>query len=110
MEQLPGFIDKKRALATRYKHAFENMEGVKFFCESPHVKSNYWLNVLLLDKADLDQRDKILEKTNDAGIMTRPAWILLNKLKMFQDSPVSDLSCAQDLEFRLMNIPSSVML
>ncbi len=110
MEQLPGFLEKKRELATRYQRAFENVEGVKFFSEPPHAKSNYWLNVLLLDEANLEQRNKLLEKTNDAGIMTRPVWTLLNKLAMYQDCPRMDLSCAENLEARLINIPSSSFL
>jgi len=110
MEQLPGFLEKKRALAERYQKAFQSVEGLKFFTEPPNSKSNYWLNVLLLDKADTEQRDKILEKTNDAGIMTRPAWILLNELKMYQEYPVMDLIVAQKLEQRLINIPSSKFL
>jgi len=110
MEQLPGFLEKKRALSTRYQKAFQTIKGIRFYTEPSNSKSNYWLNVLLLDKADIKQRDDILERTNDAGILTRPAWILLNKLHMFKNCPAADLSIAQDLEFRLINIPSSVTL
>lgn len=110
MEQLPGFLEKKRALAARYQKAFQIIEGIKFYTEPPNSKSNYWLNVLLLDKADVEQRDKILEKTNNTGIMTRPVWTLLNKLAMFQDCPCMDLSCANNLEASLINIPSSSLL
>jgi len=110
MEQLPGFLEKKRNLATLYKRNFQGIEGIKFFTEPPHTKSNYWLNSLLLDKVNIEQRNKLLEKTNDAGIMTRPAWTLLHKLAMFHDCPCMDLSCAVNLESRLINIPSSVFL
>lgn len=110
MEQLPGFLENKRSLATRYNQAFQNVSGIQFFTEPPHSKSNYWLNVLLLDEANLEQRNELLEKTNEAGIMTRPAWTLLNKLAMFRDCPCMDLSCAKNLEARLINIPSSSFL
>jgi perosamine synthetase len=110
MEQLSGFLEKKRNLATLYSQAFQNVGGIKFFSEPPNSKSNYWLNCLLLDEANLEQRNKILEKTNDEDIMTRPVWTLLNKLAMFKDCPTSDLSCAEDLEMRLINIPSSSFL
>jgi len=110
MEQLPGFLEKKRNLAARYSQAFQKAEGVQFFTEPPDSKSNYWLNAVLLDEANLEQRDKLLEKTNDAGIMTRPVWKLLSKLEMFKDCPCMDISCAADLEMRLINIPSSSFL
>jgi perosamine synthetase len=110
MEQLPRFLEQKRDLAARYNRAFQNIDGVKFFTEPPHSKSNYWLNVLLLDEDNLEQRNELLEKTNDAGILTRPIWTLLNKLAMFRDCPCIDLSCAENLEARIINIPSSAFL
>ena len=110
MEQLPNFLKKKRDLAARYNHAFQNVEGIQFFTEPPNAKSNYWLNALLLDEANLELRNELLDKINDAGIMTRPAWTLLHKLSMFQDCPRMDLSIAENLEARLINIPSSSFL
>lgn len=110
MEQLPNFLEKKRDLASRYNHAFQNVEGIQFFTEPPNAKSNYWLNVLLLDEANFELRNELLDKINDAGIMARPAWTLLHKLSMFQDCPKMDLYVAENLEQRLINIPSSATL
>jgi len=110
MEQLPAFLEKKRKLATCYSQAFQTVAGVRFFYEPPNAKSNYWLNVLLLNDTNIDQRNILLEKTNNAGIMTRPVWALLNKLDMFKDCPCMDLTCANNLEQRLINIPSSAIL
>jgi len=110
MEQLPKFLEQKRRLADRYRNNFQGIEGVRFFTEPSFAKSNYWLNVLILDGAFSEKRDVVLEKTNDNGIMTRPAWRLMNKLPMFQDCPAMDLSCAENLAKRLINIPSSSFL
>jgi perosamine synthetase len=110
MEQLPKFLEQKRRLANRYQNAFQGIEGVRFFTEPFFAKSNYWLNVLLLDEAFSEYRDVVLEKTNDNGIMTRPAWTLMNKLPIFKDCPAMDLDCAENLSKRLINIPSSSFL
>jgi perosamine synthetase len=126
LEQLSGFIEKKRSLAERYKKVFSNVNGVNFFSEPPFARSNYWLNVILLDNhssnahalsstayelKDLFQlRDSILDVTNSNGIMTRPAWTLMHKLSAFKDCPRMDLSVAESLEARLINLPSSVTL
>lgn len=110
MEQLPKFLTQKRNLAESYEKAFQGIEGVSFFSEPSFARSNYWLNILLLDEAFSDKRDVVLEKTNDNGIMTRPAWKLLYRLAMFNDSPKMDLSVAESLEKRLINIPSSATL
>ena len=110
LEQLTGFIRKKRDLAEKYKKAIESIDGVRFFSEPDFAKSNYWLNVLLLDESISAQRDDILEITYNNGIMTRPAWTLMHKLPMFQDSPRMDLSTAENLEKRIINLPGSATL
>ena len=110
LEQLPNFLEKKRNLAETYRRIFETVEGVTFFTEPEFASSNYWLNALLLDTEQTDFRDEMLCLTNDEGIMTRPAWRLMHRLEMFENCPRSDLTVAEYLEKRLINIPSSVSL
>jgi perosamine synthetase len=107
LEQLPGFLESKRNLAKAYEAAFADIEGVRFFTEADFVTSNYWLNVLLLDRDVADARDAVLGITNDNGFMTRPAWTPMHELPMYADCPRMDLSVAEDLARRLINIPSS---
>jgi probable aminotransferase len=40
--------------------------------------------------------------------MSRPIWQLMNRLPMFKDCPKTDLSNAEWLEARVVNIPSGV--
>lgn len=110
LEELPAFLTAKRALAERYREAFAPVTGVRFFSEPSHSRSNYWLNTLVLDQGAGKQRDALLAATNDAGIMTRPAWTLMSKLAMFEQCPQMDLTTCNSLEQRLVNIPSSVAL
>lgn len=106
--QLEGFVGAKRRLAESYMQAFEGMAHVTVFREPSFARSNYWLNTLIL--SNCDDREPVLAATNDAGIMTRPVWTLLHKLPMFKDCPRMDLSTAEDLERRIVNIPSSAVL
>ncbi len=110
LEQLPTFLERKRQLACQYQAACQQVEGIRFFEEPAFAKSNYWLNAFLLDEAFSHQRDDVLEKTNECGLKTRPAWDLLNTLTFFADAPKMDLSCAKNLAQRLINIPSSAFL
>ncbi len=109
-EGLPCFVEKKRNFAARYENAFSDIEGIRFFTEPGFAKSNYWLNVLLLEDEYASFREELLEVTNDNGIMTRPAWALLNKLPMYSGCPAMDLDSAQSLASRIINLPSSVFL
>lgn len=110
LEQLTAFIAAKRRLASRYQTLFSGVDGVSVVTEPAFAESNYWLNALLLDEDKAGLRDEILERTNDAGIMTRPAWTPMHHLPMFSACPRMDLSMTESLVRRLINIPSSAIL
>ncbi len=105
LEQLELFIEKKRETAERYREYFGNL-GLRFVTEIDQAKSNYWLCSVLMENRE--QRDQLLEETNRNKIMTRPAWTLMNKLPMYENCFTSSLEHAQDIEDRLVNLPSSV--
>jgi len=110
LEQLPGFLRDKRRLFEQYQVAFSNVPGVHLVAEPAGSSSNYWLQTLLLDTAHAEQRDAVLAATNDAGLMTRPIWALMNRLSMYANSPSAPLPVAESLEQRVINIPSSSSL
>jgi perosamine synthetase len=107
MESLEFFIGKQRELAFKYKEFFKDTD-VEFIEEPKDSTSNYWLNAVLLK--DKKARDEFLQYTNDNGVMTRSIWRLMNRLEMFKDAQCGDLSTAQWLEDRVVNISSSVVL
>jgi len=110
VEALPGMIAAKRSLFQHYQAVFEPIDGVRLVKEPAHCHSNYWLQTLMLDAASIEQRDAILQATNQAGYMTRPAWTLLSELQPFNDCPSMGLVEARALSQRLINIPSSSSL
>jgi perosamine synthetase len=107
LEQLDGFLENKSLLANKYKEFFKKSDIV-FVTELENSKSNYWLNTIILK--DGQQRDLLLDEANSKGIMLRPIWVLMNKLPMFKESQCGDLSNADWLEQRVVNIPSSVVI
>ena len=107
MESLLLFVEKQRALATQYQEFFKDSE-LEFISEPKHSTSNYWLNAVILK--DRETRDAFLKYTNDHGVMTRSIWRLMNKLEMFKDAQCGDLSNAEWLEDRIVNISSTVIL
>ena len=107
MEQLPFFIKKQRELAKEYETFFKE-SGIEFIQEPKNSSSNYWLNAVILKERKT--RDEFLKYTNDNGIMTRSIWRLMNKLEMFKDCQHGDLSNAEWLEDRVVNISSSVIV
>ena len=107
LEQIDKFLLNKRELANAYESFFSGAD-IKFIKEPKDSKSNYWLNTIILK--DKKQRDLFLDETNSAGVMTRPAWVLMNKLPMFKNAQKGDLVNAEWFEGRVVNIPSSVTI
>lgn len=107
LEQLESFIAAKRALATAYQNEL-SATNLAFVSEPEGCRSNYWLNAIVCE--DKAHRDALLETTNQRGVMTRPIWALMNHLSMYQNCRRGDLSNAEWLEARVVNLPSSVVL
>lgn len=110
MKKLPDFLKRKRNLASRYSHAFSSVPEVDFFHEPDFSVSNYWLNAIILKPEYANLKDEILECTHTEGLMTRPVWTPMHELPMYRNCPKMDLSIAEDLERRLINLPSSAVL
>ena len=82
--------------------------------EHQNTKSNYWLITLLLRKELIDSgainKDEILNLAHECGLLLRPLWKPLNLLKMYKDSPSGVLEKSNQIEKRLINLPSSPKL
>jgi perosamine synthetase len=107
LEQLPGFLTTKRQIAKAYQEFFVKLK-IEFKSEPLNSSSNYWLNCILFDNKE--ERDAFLKHTNEDGVMTRPAWQLLNRLPMFEQCQSDELNNAKEIGLRLVNISSSVII
>lgn len=106
LEQLAGFVERKRWLAEQYRAFFEGSE-LSFVSEPANTRCNYWLcAVRCRDRA---QRDAMLEFTNAHGVMTRPAWTLMHELPMYAGCARGPLPVSERLADTIVNIPSSVI-
>ncbi|MCC7484477.1 MAG: LegC family aminotransferase [Burkholderiales bacterium] len=110
LERLPQLVERKRALAARYRGAFEGCAAARVFEPPGYSESNHWLTAVLLETDDMAARDAVLKALNDAGIGARPAWRLMHRLPMYRECPRMELSVAERLERKIVNLPSSAHL
>ena len=110
LERVPDFVERKRRLAERYRQILQGIAGVTVFREPEFARSNYWLNAVLLDPEHAGELEALLDRTNDAGLKTRPAWHPMHRLPMYLDCPRMDLSAAESLTSRILTVPSSSRL
>ena len=107
LENIAVFLKNKRETAMQYK-AFFNGSDITFFDEPKDTQSNFWLNAVVCENQARQQ--ELLTATNDAGVMTRPIWELMNHLSIFKDCECGDLTNAEWFAERIVNIPSGVRL
>lgn len=107
LENLPIFLKRKENLAQMYREFFQDFE-IEFVEPRKGTTPNYWLNAVRLQNRA--ERDYFLEATNNAGVMTRPIWKLMNRLNMFNNAQCGNLDNSLWLEERVVNIPSSVTI
>lgn len=108
LEQLDTRLEAKARLQARYAKALDGLPGVSLFSAPQGSVCNNWLVTVLLK--DADARNTVLQTLNDAGLMARPIWRLMHRLPMYRDAPRADLAEAEDLEARVINLPSSAYL
>lgn len=110
IERLPGMIERKRRLADRYATAFAGVAGVRFLAEPAESRSNYWLNTIVLEPEQSPNHEVVLQALNGANYMSRPVWTLMHLLPMYADCPRAELTVAEGLARRVINLPSSPKL
>jgi perosamine synthetase len=110
LERLPEMVQRKRKLAECYARAFGSVDGARFHHEPANTKSNFWLNAILLDSGTSETRDAVLAALNDALYMARPVWTLMHRLPMYTGCPRMDLTVAEAVDGRIVNLPSSAKL
>ena len=110
LQRLPEFLQSKRELYERYCEQLSGLDGIQLFQEPSNCSSNYWLQTITLDEPNEVLRNDILSALNEAGLMSRPAWTGLHKLKHFKDLPRMDMRVVNSLEKRIINVPSSSFL
>jgi perosamine synthetase len=104
LETINIFLEAKRRLAGLYEKFFSD-SPFTFIKEPDGASSNYWLNAILLE--NIQQRDEFLKYTNSCGIMTRPAWKLINQLEVYKHCQSINIENSEYLSQRLVNLPSS---
>ncbi len=110
LEQLPRLVEQKRRLAQAYIDGFSHLEYVTVLKEQEHVRSNYWLNALILDKPDRSFVEKFIDCAVENKYGLRGLWTPLDNLPMYQACPKMDLSNTYSLFERVISLPSSAYL
>ena len=111
IKRLGAIRNAKKFLAEHYRKNLNSKHlGLKMLEAEKNCDSNFWLQAIVLDNDMAKNRDFILKKTNDEGIMTRPLWDPLYTLPMYLKNPRMNMTNSDTWFKKVINIPSNVAI
>ncbi|MBS1497117.1 MAG: LegC family aminotransferase [Bacteroidetes bacterium] len=103
MEQLPGFLQRKKEIIAFYKNQLASVGDIEFQQVSNDVNPNWWMPTIKTSR----QKD-VLKILNDHQMQSRPFWVPMNQLSMFKDDLYYNKTDRSDFVYRhCLSIPCS---
>ena len=108
LEQIDGFVARKRAIAARYRAQLSDLPGLQLPVEAAGCTNVYWMMSALVTAAAPLSRDALILALRARGIDSRPFFHPLDTLPPYRRA--SPCPVAVDLSARGLNLPSSPKL
>lgn len=108
LEVLDQRVARRRAIAFKYRDAFEELGGLTLMPQAPFGLHTNWLSVFLVDEECLGiGRDAILRALDKVNIEARPVWKPMHLQPVFANVECHGGAVAEDLFRRGVCFPSS---
>jgi perosamine synthetase len=105
MEQLPSFLERKKAIDKYYREHLEN-ENLQFQKVGEHVSPNNWLHTM-----KVKEQRPMIKHLLDNDVQCRPFWVPMHQLRMFKHLPfITNESVSDSIYHSCISIPSSTNL
>jgi len=108
LERIHHFLDRKRAIAERYRQELAGLPGITFAAERPGYTNVYWMASIQVAPPYPLARDALIPALRSRGIDSRPFFHPLDTLPPYR----SDTPCPVALQLSRsgLNLPSSPTL
>ena len=111
MEELPEFIERKRANYDRYAALFKGCDLVKLMPFREGTYSNKWFYSLEINREKITaSMREIITALEKHGVQTRAIWGLINEQVPYQGEYSYNIERAPYYASRILNIPSSTQI
>ena len=110
LKKLNKVIKIKRKMRNEYNKFFKLNDNFTIFKEQSKTKSNYWINLMILDNESLKDQFKILSYLNKNRIYAKRSWELISDLKPYNKFQSMDLSSSKEMLSRVILLPSTPTL
>ena len=110
LEQLENIIQEKKIIHQNYKNEFINLEQCNLISDPPWGKSSHWLNAILIKKSNSKDIEKLIQKLKAHKIRANYFWKPLHLQKPYKNNLQANLNELNDLQKRILILPSSPKL
>ena len=111
LEQLPGFLERKREIFHHYRPALNDVNGLTIANAPDYADNNHWMNLLQINSEIYGyDRDTLMQRLEKKGIQTRPVWALNHLQKPYIDCQNYRIERAEELVYNSLCLPSSTNL
>lgn len=111
LEQLDGYLKKKKEIFRRYERALNEVPGLRVAAAPAYSDNNYWMPCLQIDARKYgEDREQLMARLGKAKIQARPVWELSHRQKPYAACERLPTPNAERLHEITLNIPCSVGL
>ena len=111
LELLDLRVAQRRAIAFRYRKAFEDINGISLMPQAPYGLHTNWLSCFLIDEREFGcPRDALIRALDEAGVESRPVWKPMHLQPLYCSVERFGGRVAEDLFRRGICLPSSSSL
>ncbi len=110
LEQLEQIIDEKKMIHNNYKQSLNNYNQFKLIRNPSWGESSHWLNAILINKDTPKKIENLIQKLRDFKIRSNYFWKPLHLQKPYKKSLKSNLYELNDIQERVLVLPSSPTL
>ena len=110
-ETLSKYIKKKKVIHERYKKKLNNIKHLSVSNVPNYAESNYWLNILKINKKiSKEKLKKIIKSFRKSNIEVRPLWHPNHMQKKFNNCQTYKVSNINKIYYNRLCLPSSSQL
>lgn len=110
LSSLETKVERRRAIARRYRSALADLPGLTFGPQDRLGRSNAWLSVVLLDPSSGCTPEQLRVALQAAAIEARPVWKPMHLQPVYADAPAVLTGVSEDAFARGLCLPSGSAL
>jgi len=110
IESLKKIINLKKKIHNEYQNRIKSIRGLNLMCPPNYSQSNYWINILKIDKNYKYSKNFLIKKLISKNIQVRSVWLPNHLQKPYKKCQSYKIEMANKIFKNYICLPSSSFL